>query len=87
MEQRFLVCLLCDIFSLGKMHWLAFMAKDKNLQLKKYVKESLHLPQTANSRVFQSLQKPALLSINYKRLLCCKNKVTKVLMKISLFAF
>ncbi len=69
------------------MHWLAFMAKDKNLQLKKYVKESLHLPQTANSRVFQSLQKPALLSINYKRLLCCKNKVTKVLMKISLFAF
>jgi hypothetical protein len=70
---RFLDCLLCDIFSLGKMHWLAFMAKDKNLQLKKYVKESLHLPQTANSRVFQSLQKPALLSINYKD--CCVVKI------------
>jgi hypothetical protein len=41
------------------MHWLAFMAKDKNLQLKKYVKESLHLPQTANSRVFLFFLKPA----------------------------
>jgi len=48
------------------MHWLAFMAKDKNLQLKKYVKESLHLPQTANSRVFQSLLKPALFQLIIK---------------------